>query len=235
MKEDIWLTKVMQTNCLNYSCNSIFDYLEVKKTIDLVEPYFITVKTKEAPEKNINFSDNQLKWICNMNSYVWNNNTSVSTQNNDNIFYYNEINFTAVSEIASNSFTTDRFHLDPRISKSCADKIKKEWIGGNLKGSRESINLVYKYPVDLKIVAFNSLLITDEFLIIDLIAVSNEYRGKGIGRELIKASQKLAAARNLPLIAGTLVENVANKLYAKSDFKIKEQTFVFHDTNQFFK
>jgi GNAT superfamily N-acetyltransferase len=115
------------------------------------------------------------------------------------------------------------------------NKIKKEWISDNLKGYRDSITLVYQYPNDTKVVAFSSLLVTNKSLIIDLIAVLEEFRNRGIGGELIQYSQKLAADRNLPLIVGTQVENNANKLYLKNHFKIKEQTFVFHDTNQIFK
>ena len=79
------------------------------------------------------------------------------------------------------------------------------------------------------------MIVAKDFLIIDLIAVLNEFRNKGIGGELIQASQTLAADRNLPLIVGTQVENQANKLYVKNNFKIMEQSFVFHDTNQVFK
>jgi ribosomal protein S18 acetylase RimI-like enzyme len=68
-----------------------------------------------------------------------------------------------------------------------------------------------------------------------LIAVLNEFRKRGIGAELIQASQKIAADRNLPLVVGTQVKNPANHLYIKNSFKIKEQSFVFHDTDQIFK
>ena len=83
--------------------------------------------------------------------------------------------------------------------------------------------------------AFCSLLVKDNFLIIDLIAVSQEFRGRGIGKALITSSQIIAADTGMPLLVGTQVENDANQLYVTSGFVAEEQTFVFHDTNTIFK
>ena len=235
MEKDIWLSKVMSTNCYKINCDSIQEYLDLRNLAYDLESFFITVKTKGIPNRFTYGNNNSIRWVSSMNTYIWNTTNYSYSKQNRNIHFYENNNFGEISEIASNSFNTDRFHNDPRISKSFADKIKKEWVSSNIKGSRESITLVYTYPNDTKVVAFNSLLVTKEFLIIDLIAVLNEFRKRGIGGELIQASQKIAADRNLPLVVGTQVKNPANHLYIKNSFKIKEQTFVFHDTNQIFK
>ena len=235
MEKDIWLSKVMSTNCYKFNCDSIQQYLDLRNLAYDLESFFITVKTKGMPKRFTYGNNDSIRWVSSMNTYIWNVTNNSSSKQNRNIHFYKSNNFREISQIASNSFNTDRFHNDPRISKSFADMIKKEWIGSNLKGIRESITLVYKYPNETKIVAFNSLLVTKEFLIIDLIAVLNEFRKRGIGGELIQASQKIAADRNLPLVVGTQVENPAKHLYIKNGFKIKEQTFVFHDTNRIFK
>jgi N-acetylglutamate synthase-like GNAT family acetyltransferase len=187
------------------------------------------------PERLTYGDKNSIHWVSSMNTYMWDITNYSLKQQNKNIHFYENSQFRETREIASNSFSADRFHNDRRISKSFADRIKKEWISDNLNGFRESINLVYIYPNDSKIVAFISLIVAKDFLIIDLIAVLIEFRNKGIGGELIQACQTIAADRNLPLIVGTQVQNRANKLYLKNDFKIIEQSFVFHDTNQFFK
>jgi len=235
MEKDIWLSKVMRSNCYKIDCDSIQDYLDVRNLVCNLESFFTTVKTKSMPDRSTYATHSSIRWVSSMNTYIWTATNNNYRQHNSNVYFYESDNFKETSEIASNSFSTDRFHNDPRISKSIADKIKKEWISDNLKGSRDSITLVYKYPNDTKIVAFSSLIVTKKFLIIDLIAVLNEFRNKGIGGELIQSSQKLAADRNLPLIVGTQVENNANSLYLKNHFKIKDQSFVFHDTNQIFK
>jgi GNAT superfamily N-acetyltransferase len=84
-------------------------------------------------------------------------------------------------------------------------------------------------------VAFCSLLVRDDFLLIDLIAVSQEFRGRGIGKALISSSQLIAADSGMSLLVGTQVENNANQLYVTSGFVAQEQTFVFHDTNEIIK
>jgi|MesohylFT_1024984.scaffolds.fasta_scaffold24326_2 hypothetical protein len=235
MEKDIWLSRVMSTNCYKFKCDSIYEYLDIRNSVCNSGSFFTTVKTKSMPERLTYGDKNSIHWVSSMNTYIWNTTNYSYSKQNRNIRFYESDNFREISEIASNSFDTDRFHNDPRISKSFADKIKKEWVSSNLKGSRKSITLVYTYPNDTKVVAFNSLLVTKEFLIIDLIAVLNEFRKRGIGAELIQASQKIAADRNLPLVVGTQVKNPANHLYIKNSFKIKEQSFVFHDTDQIFK
>ena len=116
-----------------------------------------------------------------------------------------------------------------------ANKIKQEWLSANLKESRKTTNLIYKHPNNLKVVAFCSLLVRDDFLLIDLIAVSQEFRGRGIGKALISSSQLIAADSGMSLLVGTQVENNANQLYVTSGFVAQEQTFVFHDTNEIIK
>ena len=235
MEKDIWLSRVMSTNCYKFKCDSIYEYLDIRNSVCNPGSFFTTLKTKSMPEKLTYGDKNSIHWVSSMNTYIWNTTNYSYSKQNRNIRFYESDNFGEISEIASNSFNTDRFHNDSRISKSFADKIKKEWVSSNLKGSRKSITLVYTYPNDTKVVAFNSLLVTKEFLIIDLIAVLNDFRKRGIGTELIQASQKIAADRNLPLVVGTQVKNPANHLYINKSFKIKEQLFVFHDTDQIFK
>ena len=234
MEKDIWLSRVMSTNCYKFKCDSIYEYLDIRNSVCNSGSFFTTVKTNKMPEKLTYGDKNSIHWVSSMNTYMWDITNDSLREQNTNIHFYENSKFRETSEIANNSFSADRFHNDRRISKSFADSIKKVWISDNLNGLRESINLVYIYPNDKKVVAFSSLIVTKDFLIIDLIAVLIEFRNKGIGGELIHACQTLAADRNLPLIVGTQFENQANKLYLKNNFKIIEKSFVFHDTDQIF-
>ena len=225
----------MGTNCYKVNCDSINEYLNIRNSLSDIESSFITVKTKVKPENSTYGSKKQICWVSSMNSYIWDCSNPISRKKDVNVYAYEPNNFIEAVEIAGNSFSTDRFHCDPRISKLLADRIKQEWLSANLKESRKTINIIYKHPNNLKVVAFCSLLVKDDFLIIDLIAVSQEFRGKGIGKALITSSQLIAADSELPLLVGTQVENDANKLYITSGFVAEEQTFVFHDTNEIFK
>ena len=234
MERDPWLTKVMGTNCYKVSCDSIHEYLNISNSQSTTESSFITIKTRAKPDNSTYGSGNQIHWVSTMNNYIWDNNNA-SGKKDLNVFAYEPVNFLDAVEIAGNSFSTDRFHSDPRISNLFADKIKQEWLIANLKGFRKSINLVYRDPHNLKVLAFCSLLVTENFLTLDLIAVSKEFRGKGIGRALITSSQLIAAERKVPLLVGTQVENEANQLYISNGFVIEGQIFVLHDTDQYFK
>lgn len=235
MEQDLWLTTVMGTNCYKVNCDSINEYLDMTNSLNDKESSFTTVKTRVKPENSTYGSKKRIRWVSSMNSYIWDCRNPISRKKDVNVYAYEPDNFREAVEIAGNSFSTDRFHCDPRISKLFADKIKQEWLSENLKESRKTTNIIYKHPNNLKVVAFCSLLVKDNFLIIDLIAVSQEFRGKGIGKALITSSQLIAADRELPLLVGTQVENDANKLYITSGFVAEAQTFVFHDTNEIFK
>ena len=181
MEKDIWLSRVMSTDCYKFKCDSIYEYLDIRNSVCNSGSFFTTVKTKSMPERLTYGDKNSIHWVSSMNTYIWNTTNYSYSKQNRNIHFYESDNFREISEIASNSFNMDRFHNDPRISKSFADKIKKEWVSSNLKGSRKSITLVYTYPNDTKVVAFNSLLVTKEFLIIDLI-------GSAKGAEFVSAA-----------------------------------------------
>lgn len=235
MEQDLWLTKVMGTNCYKVNCDSINEYLDIVNSLNCKEPSFITVRTKVKPENSTYGIKKRIRWVSSMNSYKWDCGSTISGKKDVNVFAYEPDNFREAVEIAGNSFSTDRFHCDPRISKLFADKIKQEWLSANLKQLRKTTNLIYRHPDNLKVVAFCSLLVKDDFLIIDLIAVSREFRGRGIGKSLITSSQLIAADTQLPLLVGTQVENDANNLYITSGFVAEDQTFVFHDTKEVFK
>lgn len=235
MEQDLWLTTVMGTNCYKVNCDSINEYLNIRNSLSDTESSFITVKTRVKPENSTYGRKKQICWVSSMNSYIWDCSNPISRKKDVNVYAYEPNNFIEAVEIAGNSFSTDRFHCDPRISKLLADRIKQEWLSANLKESRKTINIIYKHPNNLKVVAFCSLLVKDNFLIIDLIAVSQEFRGRGIGKALITSSQIIAADTGMPLLVGTQVENDANQLYVTSGFVAEEQTFVFHDTNTIFK
>jgi ribosomal protein S18 acetylase RimI-like enzyme len=78
------------------------------------------------------------------------------------------------------------------------------------------------------------MVIKENSIAIDLIAVSKGFRRLGIAKKLVDAGKKLAAKRELLLTVGTQKNNIANDLYLKNGFKLKETYFVSHDTNATF-
>jgi ribosomal protein S18 acetylase RimI-like enzyme len=231
MNEDPWLSKVMNTNCYNTAFNSIEDYSKIEKSLIDKSSFFVTIRTKDSPNNEVIKKNKTIKFVSTMNSYSWEPNEIVSDMNNINVTLYGNDDFQGVMSIANGSFKSDRFHNDPRISKSFANRIKMDWLKDNLSQCRETITYIFTSPGTKNILGFNSMVIKDNSIVIDLIAVSSEFRRLGVATALISASKKLALNRGLLLTVGTQKNNTANDLYLKNGFTLKESIFVSHDTN----
>ena len=235
MNEDPWLSRVMNTNCYITACNNIEDYLKFRKSLIDKKSFFVTVRTKISPNNEVIKYDETIRFISIMNSYSWTPNEIFSEMNNSNVNLYSNDDFQGVMSVANGSFESDRFHNDPRISKSFANRIKMDWLKDNLSQCRETITYIFTSPDSGNILGFNSMVIKENSIVIDLIAVSSEFRRLGVATALISASKKLALNRGLLLTVGTQKNNTANDLYLKNGFILKESIFVSHDTNITFK
>jgi len=231
VEQDLWLSRVMNISCYNFTCNTVAEYLTFKRLNFDQKSFFITLRTKKPPEYDLAEFDKTFLFITAMNSYFWIPDKNFSISDNPFIKLYNIEDYNGIVDVANHSFNADRFHKDSRISKSLANRIKIEWLESNLLKRRETVTFVYISPFDKKVLGFNSLLINKDSIAIDLIAVSSEFRRKGVATALINAGKKLAQDRGLRLIVGTQKDNLANSLYLKNDFIFHEVLFLSHDTN----
>ena len=131
-----------------------------------------------------------------------------------------------VEEIAKASFSHDRFHQDPKIDNSLADKIKKQWAGNFFSGKRGDSMIVT--TANNRPVAFLLLLLEKQNTVIDLIAVSQEHRKKGLSSQMIGyAMQKFSA--NVRWRVGTQSTNIASiRLYESLGFQTTGYQYVLH-------
>ena len=235
MNEDPWLSRVMNTNCYNTVCNNIEDYLNFRNSLIDKKSFFVTVRTKIPPNNEVIKYDETIKFVATMNSYSWTPNETFSYRDNSNVNLYSNEDFQGVMSVANGSFESDRFHNDSRISNSFANRIKMDWLKDNLSQCRETITYIFSSSNNRNILGFNSMVIKENSIVIDLIAVSSQFRGIGVATALISASQKLALNRGLLLTVGTQKNNTANDLYLKNGFILKESIFVSHDTNTTFQ
>ena len=234
MKPDPWLSKIMNSNCYDFSCTTIEEYLSHRKFILDLNTFFVTLRTSQSPANKLDELGKTFRYITTMNSYIWIPDSMQVSMEIENIKIYNAEDYTSVLNIADNAFTADRFHNDPRISKTFADKIKLDWLKSNLLKHRETVTFIYTSQDERNILGFNSMVIKENSIAIDLIAVSKGFRRLGIAKKLVDAGKKLAAKRELLLTVGTQKNNIANDLYLKNGFKLKETYFVSHDTNATF-
>jgi ribosomal protein S18 acetylase RimI-like enzyme len=134
----------------------------------------------------------------------------------------------AVRAIAGRAFTQTRFHLDPAIPNAVADRIKQEWAGNFFSGKRGDWMVVA--PDEHGPSGFLQLLRgADDTVVIDLIAVAKQGRGKGLARSMIAYAATSCLGREATLVVGTQIANVTSlRLYSSLGFRIASSAYVLH-------
>lgn len=130
-----------------------------------------------------------------------------------------------VIDIAAANFKYSRFHLDPGIKNTIADEMKAKWVENYYLGKRGNAMVV---AIDNdKITGFLLLLKNNDQLIIDLIAVDEDYQGMGIASKMITFAE--SNYEHDTFIVGTQIANVPSiRLYEKLGFKMYDSSYVFH-------
>ena len=137
--------------------------------------------------------------------------------------------------IAETEFSTSRFHLDPRISLSTANDIKRDWLHAYIKEERGIDLLVassHGAPVGFLAVLEAS---KDDSIshVIDLIAVDGSYRNGGVGSTLVEGMIKKARGSCSKIEVGTQAANVQSlRFYEKLGFRIQSTRYVLHFHHQ---
>lgn len=134
-----------------------------------------------------------------------------------------------VVDIARRNFAFSRFHLDPDIPNSIANRIKAEWVKSYFSGKRG--NEVIVAEIKGKIAGFLLIMYDqNKDLIIDLIATDKNQRGKGLASKMIAYAESKSDGANIQV--GTQVVNIPSiNFYLKNGFRIRESNYVFHFHN----
>lgn len=130
--------------------------------------------------------------------------------------------------IARGSFTWDRYHQDADIPRSVGDRIKEQWVRNAFAGRADHI-LVIRTATG-RVGGFLLLLRQQSVGIVDLVAVTPECRGQGLGKALLLGA--LATLADTPaevLRAGTQEANGSSAaMYLGSGFRPVAKQFTFH-------
>lgn len=132
-----------------------------------------------------------------------------------------------VVELARRSFSYSRFHLDSALTRQEADRIKAEWVKNYFAGGRGNAMVV---ALAGEMVAGFLLLIYGKAgaLVIDLIAIDENQRRKGIARDMIAYAESQCHGFTR-LSVGTQVANIPSiRLYEGMGFKLASSQYVFH-------
>lgn len=134
-------------------------------------------------------------------------------------------------DIAARAFKYTRFHVDPDIDRTAANRVKREWIQSYVDGNRGDVLLV-AHDGD-RVLGFNAMLTIDQTAapaaVIDLIAVHPDHQHRGVGAALIEAGTCHYRGRYSSIEVTTQASNVPSvRLYERLGFRLIRSTFVLH-------
>jgi len=134
----------------------------------------------------------------------------------------------AVVALARRSFTLDRFHLDPEVPNTTADRLKGEWVRNYFKGERGAAMAVAESGNGKEIAGFLLFLLAGNDLVIDLVAVSSDHRNQGLAGAMTRfGERRFPQAENLKV--GTQIGNRgAIRCYQKLGFRLERSQYIYH-------
>lgn len=137
-----------------------------------------------------------------------------------------------LKNLALESGIYSRFFIDENFKNDEYRKLYEKWIENSVD-KKLSFDIIVALK-DNTIIGFTTLNKKDENLAdIGLVAVSNNFRGLGLGKKLINESirrAKLAGFTKIQVV--TQLDNTAAvNLYQSTKFKIKEVTNIYHYWN----
>jgi len=139
--------------------------------------------------------------------------------------------YEVIPKIAERCFRWSRFHLDPKIPPNLANSIKRRWLESYVQGTRGSA--LYAAEIDGVVAGFlaviESTVDSRPVAIIDLLGVTSEYQGRGVGTALVQSFTRDWQGRVSELRVGTQAANVASlRLYESCGFRVVESSYVLH-------
>lgn len=134
----------------------------------------------------------------------------------------------AVYDLALEGFNRSRFHLDPAIPASLANRIKAEWAVNFFAGARGDALLIAENAQG-RPAGFLLTLEAGGKTIIDLVAVRAADRGAGLGRAMTLELAQRAHRRGNRLAVGTQAANPgAARFYENLGFRLVSSSIVLH-------
>jgi dTDP-4-amino-4,6-dideoxy-D-galactose acyltransferase len=123
-----------------------------------------------------------------------------------------------------------RFKIDKKISSDKFEKLYERWMLNGIEKIEGSVIYVSTNILN-EIEGFIQIkILKEEKIIIELIAVSRQARGKGIGSKLLKDIENIANNNGISIIeVVTQDENVpATTFYLSNSFNLQKREYIYH-------
>ena len=137
----------------------------------------------------------------------------------------------SVRRLAATCFSVDRFHSDPMIQSEAADSVKAEWVANFFTGGRGTD----LYVSESNGVVHGFLLTIQEpgRLTVDLVAVDESVRGRGIAQRLIRharsGAESSSPGEDVVVRVGTQLANKASiRTYTSLGLTFVSSRYVLH-------
>lgn len=132
-----------------------------------------------------------------------------------------------VVELARKSFVYSRFHLDSAFPREFANTLRAEWVKNYFTGNRGDALIVAL--ADDMIVGFLLLIYgKDGSLVIDLIAVDEKHRRRGVAKDMITYAESQCHGFTQIRVGTQLVNTPSIRLYEGMGFKMAAAQYTFH-------
>lgn len=225
-----WDSEYFGVKCGRIDLNDNIDDDEKSQVSKFAEQYdFVTITNQKNCNLNNVYIGKELKaFLADVNIQF--EKYPISDQEIDsNIKIYNCYSKNeSLVNMVEGAYKHSRFFNDSHISSQKASGIYQNWV-------RNSFNNKNKYFVNYEeaglIKGFLICSVDNKRnLIIELICVSEEFKGNGIGKALIKASEKITLENQLIKIkVGTQIENIsALNFYKSCGFILIDISYIYH-------
>jgi len=134
----------------------------------------------------------------------------------------------AATQIGRSAFLFDRYHADPNIPGAIADEIKARWVHNGITGRADAALIAH---VNGAAAGFVLCMRRGKDAVIDLIGVSGDFQGQGLGRKLIEGALAHYAGRAQVMWVGTQEDNLVSlALYRRAGFISHDVAETWHWT-----
>ncbi|RSK35362.1 GNAT family N-acetyltransferase [Hymenobacter metallilatus] len=133
-------------------------------------------------------------------------------------------------DLARQSGHHSRFRVDPVFQAGLYERLYEHWIRSSVTGQTARQVLVYHPVAQPDALGLITLGYQTTHAIIGLLAVQHEYRGQGIGKQLVEAALHYAHAWQLPEVQVTtqLDNKGACRFYEREGFERVHEEHVYH-------